>query len=335
MVLRLLQSVSGGLYSGMTRRPSLRTLAERLSSGRRQPLQRPEGDPLPTPDELQRYRDLLFAAELVVEGLYAGHHRSPFHDVSAEFSDLRPYVHGDDIRTVDWKALGRSDRLYVRQFRKETDLSAMLVVDTSRSMDFEGGAPLSKLQCACRLAMASALLLQRQGDRPGCALVSDTLEELRPPRGDVRSLREVGRLLSKARALHQTDLSGCLHTLSSALPRRGLLLVISDFLAPVQPLMDALAQFRYRGFAAALWMTLSPEELTLSQCGLAHFVDPETGRKITADADTVRQAYQDELESHISQLRSGAHARGCYFDVVNTAMPLHHVLERYLTARRR
>jgi len=287
------------------------------------------------PQDLRQYRSLLFAARLIVEGCFAGRHRSPHHDFSAEFADYRPYVPGDEVRAVDWRAVARTDRLFVKLFRKETDMSACLVVDQSASMGFSGAAEITKFEYCAYLAAAIAFLMLQQGDRPGLALRGSSLQGFRPPGGTLRHLHALLADLERASPAGSTDLAGSLRAIFPLLRRRGLLVVLSDLLEAPEDLFHALAMYTHRGFAVLLLQVLSEEELRLPQSGAARFVDPEGPGALHVDPGSIRDAYQRELARHLAALREGARARGIHYQLVSTATPLSQALGDYLTSRGR
>lgn len=287
------------------------------------------------PQDLQRYRSLLFAARLIVEGSYAGRHRSPYYDFSAEFSDYRPYVPGDEIRAVDWKAVARTDRLYAKLFRKETDMSVCLVIDQSASMGFAGEAGISKFEYCAYLAAAIAYLMLQQGDRPGLALCGSSVQGYRPPGGTLRHLHALLADLERASPAGPTDLAGSLCAIFPLLRRRGLLVVLSDLLEAPEDLFRVLAMYTHRGFAVLLMQVLAEEELRLPWPGAARFVDPEGPGVLHVEPDSVRVAYQLELARHLDVLREGAKARGIHYQLVSTGTPFSQALSGYLTSRGR
>ncbi len=283
--------------------------------------------------ELAPYRNLLFAAKLIVEGFYAGKHRSTHHDFSSEFTDYRSYSPGDDPRAIDWRAVARSDKLTTRLFRKETDMSATLVLDTSASMDYRGSEGPSKHRHAVLLAAAIGFLMVRQGDRPGYAWGASKLEGYLPPVGSLRGLNQsLARVWSAAPAA-ASDLSALLRGLGPSVRRRGLLVVVSDFLDPLDEVLKALAIFRLRGLRVLLFQVLTDEELSLP-AGLGdRFKDPETELCFPAEGLDGRETYRNALQAHLRSLQVGARAAGFGYHLVRTSEPYHAALSRYLSSR--
>jgi uncharacterized protein (DUF58 family) len=291
------------------------------------------------PVELRRFENFHFAARMVVEGFHAGRHRSPFHDASAEFADYRSYVPGDDIRALDWRACARTDRDYLRLFRKESDLHAYLLLDTSRSMEFSGQekrsseAALTKLEYAAYLAAALGYLMVRQGDKVSLTLGAGAARAHLPPGGTLMHLHRLLRLLEQARPEGPTQLSAILRALFAAAPRRGLLIVLSDLLESPEALFDALARFTWRGWRVLIFHILTEAELVLPGAGPTHYADPEGEGWLVADADALRPAYQAELAAWLKMLETRTRAAGIPYLRLTTTTPYTDALERFLTTR--
>ncbi len=285
------------------------------------------------PQDLRKFGNLLFAAKLVVEGFYAGRHRSPYHDFSAEFADYRAYVPGDEIRAVDWKAVARTDRLYVKLFRKETDMSAYLVLDKSASMGYSGPDGVTKYEYGAYAAAALSYLMLRQGDKPSVSLCDDTIRSFLPPRGTLRHLHGILHGLERTQPSGPTSVAHALRVLFPLAKRRGLLVVISDFLEDPDGIFDALAMYRHRGFAVLLLQVLTEDELHLPNLGAARFTDPEGPGALNLHPEAIRSAYEQALGAHLDALRMGAKARAIRFEQMTTSTPYYEALSAYLSSR--
>ncbi len=270
---------------------------------------------------------------MVVEGFYAGKHRSPYHDFSAEFADYRPYVPGDEIRALDWKAVARTDRLYVKLFRKETDMSAYLLIDKSASMGFKDEQGVSKLEYCAYLSAAISFLMLKQGDRPGMAFCDDSLRGYTPPGGTMAHLHTLIHGLEKTIPGGSTNVAGALRTLFPIAKRRGLLIIMSDMLEDSEELFHVLGMYLHRGFTALLFHVLTQDELQLPSASAARFTDPEGPGVLTVEPASIRAAYEAELQAWLDQLSSGAKARGIHYRLMSTATPYHEALRDYLTSR--
>ncbi|RMG35599.1 MAG: DUF58 domain-containing protein, partial [Planctomycetota bacterium] len=180
-------------------------------------------------DAVMHLKTLLLRARLVVDGFLSGLHRSPFFGFSAEFAEYRQYVPGDDVRYVDWKRYGRSDRLQIKRFEDETNLRAVLLVDGSGSMGFGSGA-WSKYQYAATLAASLALLFEHQRDAVGGAVFDGAVRTWLPPRRGRRHCRHLLAELEHAQPGGRTDLQGLFDWISQHVRRRSVLVLLSDFL---------------------------------------------------------------------------------------------------------
>ncbi len=287
--------------------------------------------------DLRRLQNLQFAAKLIVEGFYQGKHRSPFYDSSAEFADYRPYTHGDEIRTIDWRAYARTDRYYIKLFRKETDMNCFLLVDTSNSMAYRGdqSGALSKLEYASYLVAGLAYLIIQQGDKASVALGSDKLEACVPAGGTPQNLQRILVALERASPTGPTGLATTLKGLFGTTKRKGLLVVVSDFLDDPTEIFSALSMFTHKGFAVLLFQVLTDAELNLPPIDSALFEDMESSAFVVAEPSAVRTAYQAELQAFLHEMESNAKARHIYYQLVTTSEPYYTALEAYLSVRRR
>ena len=293
--------------------------------------------------QLRGLRNLLFAARRVVEGTYAGRHRSPFKGASPEFVDYREYHPGDSLRWLDWKAVARTDRLYVRLFEKQTDMNTMLLVDTSASMAYggrQGENPLdhrklSKMDYGLCLASSLAYLMIKQGDRVGMTLFDDGIRHHFPPGGTFGHLYKMLNVLERQWAINGTEPGRALRELFPLCRRRGLVIMISDLIVDEAELFSALNLFRHRGFEVILFHLLHEHELTLPPEASVNFVDAETMEWLNAKPDEIRETYREQVRAWIERLRAGARARQIEYCQIDTATPYETALRRYLIRRSR
>lgn len=287
------------------------------------------------PRELLRLGSLEFVARLVVEGYLAGRHRSPGLGGSLEFAEHRPYVPGDDLRRVDWKVYGRTDRWYVRESEQETNLRATLVVDASASMGYASGENASKWEYARALAASVAWLLLAQQDAVGLATFGDGLRAFIPPRGGRAQRARLFTALEAEDASGGTSPEGPFRQLAERLPRRGLLVLISDLLGPPERFLPGLRFFRHRKHEVVVFHVLDPAERSLAALPSGEeIVDLETGRSVHARPEELAEGYGRELEALERIYREQAHDRGFDWVPTSTDEPVSAVLGRYLAARR-
>ena len=279
-----------------------------------------------TPSELSSLRDLELVARTTVEGLRQGLHRSPFHGYSAEFSQYRHYRPGDDLKYVDWKAFGRTDRLYTRQFRETTNMSAMFVVDVSRSMDF--GRKFSLAQSM--VAVLGTLVLD-QGDAAGLvALGTDT--HYLPPRSGHHHLTLFLSQVARLTPNGTTAAAACLARAASLLKRRGLIVAVSDFYDDGEALVE-MRRLSRMGHEVLVVQTLAEDELTLPAKGAVEFVDAETNRTLVVQPELARSAYQARVTEWLREFEAAVRRDGMDYLRISTTDVLETVLRRYLSSR--
>lgn len=284
-------------------------------------------------EELERFKNLLLFAQAQVEGLYSGRHRSSLPGSSAEFRDFKNYAAGDSIDHVDWRAYGRTRRLFVRRYEDETDLTAYMLVDTSASMAYAGTGQLAKYHHAARLAAALSYLMLRQGDKSALGLFSDKLHHYTPPGGTRQHLHDLVTVLENVRPERGTGLVAALEQAASVCKRRGRLIVLSDLHGDHRALFDALARFAHRGFRILLLQVLHPDELELPARHVARYQDMENGAAVEVDAEELGDAYRKRVRATLDAIAREASGRGIEHQVVNTAKPYTAALEAYLGFR--
>ncbi|MCD6235296.1 MAG: DUF58 domain-containing protein [Candidatus Marinimicrobia bacterium] len=226
----------------------------------------------------------------VVEGFLLGLHSSPYHGFSVEFSRHRAYNPGDDIRHLDWKVYGRTNRYYIRQYEQDTNLSAYLLVDSSRSMGF--GKPFSKFTAASVIAASLATLLVRQNDAAGLCLFQDTLVTVMPPKAIPSYPVEMMKILSGTAVQGTTSTASALHQLAETVKHRGLMILISDLWDDQEAVLNGIRHFRHYGHEVIVIHVWNPEEMELKAHRKTEFIDMETGERIKADNRQIKEEYE-------------------------------------------
>lgn len=289
---------------------------------------------------------LMFVARRLVDGLYAGRHSSPQVGVGQDFHDYRSYVPGDSLADLDWKLLGRTDRLYVRRYRRQTDLPVHVMVDASASMHFAGldahGRPINaehaptKYRMACLLAAAVAFLVTRQSDRVGLSLFAGKPLKHLPPANTLAHLKLYCSLLETTTpAAGPGRLQHSLHATHRLMRRRGMLVLISDVLDEPAELFEGLAPFAHDGWEVIVLQTLTPQEMDLALLGnqRLQLVDAETRMTLPTSPAEVSQAYQQRIEQHLTSIAQGCAARRFDHQRVTTEQSIPDALRRYLARR--
>jgi uncharacterized protein (DUF58 family) len=283
---------------------------------------------------LMAIRSLELRARAVVEGFWTGIHRSPYHGFSVEFTEYRQYAPGDDPRHIDWRVLARSDRTYIKKFEDETNLRCHLVLDRSRSMEF-GTVGHTKAAYAATFAATLALFLQQQGDAVGLVSFDDVVREFIPARNRPGHLNHLLHAIEQPVPGRATNLPVALERAAHLLRKRGMVVLIADFLAPVADLERPLSHLAALGHDIAAIQFLDPAEASLSFHQAAHFVDLESGESLHVDPDAARVAYVQRLEAHQADLRLLFGRVGATWHPVLTDAPLGPVLQGFVQSRHR
>jgi uncharacterized protein (DUF58 family) len=284
------------------------------------------------PATLLRIKSLELRARAVVEGFFAGLHRSPYHGFSVEFTEYRQYAPGDDLRYLDWRLFARSDRYYVKQFEDETNLRCHLLLDNSRSMSY-GSLGYSKGDYGKTLAGTIAYFLNTQRDAVGLFRFSSAVDEYIPPRYRAGHLRRILISLDQQPEGASTGIIPALEQAAQRVRRRGLFVLVSDFLAPLDLLESRLGYLRAGGNEVAVFQILDPAELEFPFADAALFVDAESGKEIYVDPRAARQNYRRQLEQHNQALATICDKLGIQLCPLTTDAPLERALFDFLRTR--
>ena len=287
---------------------------------------------LVSPAALMAIRNLELRARIVCEGFWSGLHRSPYHGFSVEFSEYRQYTPGDDPRYLDWRLYARSDRYYIKKFEDETNLRCHLLVDNSRSMTF-GSAGYTKAQYANTLAATLALFLQQQGDATGLLTFDENIREYLPARHRPGHLRHLMLALEKPPGGTATDLTAPLQRIVQIVTRRGLMVLLSDLLAPIEALERNLGRLGACGHEIVLFHILDPAELNFTFDHATVFQDMESGRDLYIDPPSARRDYLERLRAHTTAARGICEKLGISYHSLATDRPLELALFDFLRAR--
>jgi uncharacterized protein (DUF58 family) len=289
-----------------------------------------------SPTDLQAVSSLQVLARSVVEGFCSGLHRSPHKGFSVEFAQHRSYVPGDDIRKLDWKIFGRSDRLYIREYEEETNLRATILLDTSGSMGYNGASNpgLSKLQYAIRLAACLSYLMLGQRDSVGLVTFDTKIRHHLPPRSRTSHLDAILTILSSVKPGGETALPDVLHDLVPRLHRRGLLILLSDCFGPVEPLISALAHFRHVHQELIVYQVWDRDELEFPFQKPTRFESLENPQDVLqVDPAQLRAAYMANLKRFRDGLLQGCHRHRIDLAPITTDEPYAAALAKCLRAR--
>ena len=288
------------------------------------------------PQTLAKIRGLRLRARHIVEGYVAGLHRSPYRGFSIEFAEHREYASGDDLRYVDWKVFGRTDKVYLKQYEDETNLLCYLVLDVSESMTYKSsGAALSKLEYAQALAAALGWLVLQQQDAVGLATFDSQLRAMIRPAGNPSHLEQLLAAMEAATPGKKTAAGPIFHELATRLTKRGIVVILSDFFDDVSALAAGLKHFRHRRHDVVLLQVLDPAEMDFPFQSPTEFKGLEDIPEVQADPLVIRRAYRRELESFRQSLQQACRSERIDYFLVRTDEPLDVTLMNVLASRQR
>ena len=286
------------------------------------------------PELLARIGSLELLARAVVEGFMSGLHRSPFTGFSTEFTEYRQYNAGDDLRYLDWRLLGRTDRYFIKKYRADTNTQCHVLIDTSASMDYAHASSVTKLQYAQFLAASIAYLLNRQQDAVGLVGFSDKVHTHVPARNRTGHMRTIFGTISMLQPGGETRLAESLHQLAEILTRRGIVVLISDFYDQADRLKEAFQHLRFKGHDLVAFHVLDQNELDFD------FTDPvllledaETQEQMPVLPDVVMGGYRERMKQHVEDMRLCAAANHVDYEMLTTKQPLDFALFSFLSRR--
>ena len=279
---------------------------------------------------LARLSNLYLRARWVVEGIMSGIHRSRSKGFSVEFEEHREYSPGDEIRRIDWKALGKFDRYFIKEYEDETNLRAYLILDTSASMNYASNG-ITKFEYGCILTASLAYLILKQQDAAGLVTFSDQIESFIPPRARRGYLMEILRAIERRAPSGDTNLGKILLEVAGKMKRRGLVILVSDLLDEPEEILKGLRLFRFKGNDVIVFHLLDPAELDLPFDGNVLFEDMEAANlKVTADPQAIRKIYRKVVEEFVDHLRKECRENSMDYQLLSTSTPLDHALVSYL-----
>lgn len=315
---------SGGRRSGIRESREGAREAAKERGGRR----------LTDPQALMSIRNLELRARAVVEGFWTGLHRSPYHGFSVEFSEYRPYADGDDPRHLDWRLFARTDRYYLKKFEDETNTRCVVLLDLSRSMDF-GTVGYTKRDYAVTLAATLAWFLHRQGDAVGLITFDEKVRDYLPARHRTGHLRHFMMRLEHPVGGKSTDLAAPLERVLGLVRKRSLMVLISDFLAPMESWERALTTVGATGHETLLFPILDPAEEHFTWEPPSLFRDLESEADVYVDPALARESYLARFHAHLERLADTARKNDMACQRLSTSEPLEFALSDFLRARMR
>jgi uncharacterized protein (DUF58 family) len=287
-----------------------------------------------TPEVLASISSLELLARTVVEGFISGLHRSPFTGFSTEFAEYRQYLPGDDLRYLDWKLLGRTDRYYIKKYRADTNTQCHVLVDASASMRYTSGT-VTKMQYAQFLASAMSYLANRQQDSVGLIAFDEVVRAHVPARSRTGHMQTIFGHLAQLEPGRETRLAQMLDSVAEVLTRRGIIIVISDFYDEPAAILRALQHLRFKGNDVIAFHVLDRNELAFDFNEAVLLEDLETVEQMHVLPDLLAEGYRQTINAHIEQLREGATASRIDYELLTTDKPLDYALFSFLARRAR
>ena len=286
------------------------------------------------PKTLAKISSLDLRARLVVEGYISGMHRSPYHGFSVEFAEHRQYTQGDDIRHIDWKVFGRTNKYYIKQYEEETNLACVIAVDCSESMTYRSPkAPMSKHDYGICIAASLAYLALKQRDSVGLALFADEVQRFIRPSNHPAQWKTIINELQGSTGPTKTSLLKVLTNLAERVKRRSLLILISDFFDDPSHIESGLRRLRYSKNEMILCHVMDPAELKFPFSGPTMFSGMEQAGKILSEPATLRENYLEEVDGFLAKMRKTCRELHLDYELYNTADPLDVALSTYLATR--
>jgi uncharacterized protein (DUF58 family) len=285
------------------------------------------------PTSLAKYGRLALVARTLVEGFLSGVHKSPYKGFSVEFAEHRQYYPGDEIRHIDWRVFGKTDRYYIKEYEEETNLKAHLLIDASGSMAYAGRNP-SKFQHAQYVAASLAYLMLHQHDAVGLVLHDTRIRQWIAPRASAKHLLHLLHTLQQTEPGGETSLAPLWHELAGQLSRRGLIVILSDCFDDVRLLIRALRHLRHRRHEVLLFHILAPEEIEFPFKKWTQFRNLEThSHKLFVDPQQLRKEYLRNFQNFCKELRDQAGRMQIDYHLMRTDEPVERALGAYLMKR--
>jgi len=292
----------------------------------------PSPSDLLDPQTLAQAEALGLLARQIVEGPTSGENRSPFHGFSVEFSEHRQYVPGDDLRHLDWKIVGKTDRLYVKRYQQETNYHCQLLLDASNSMRY-GEFDTNKMSFARKLTACLAYMVLKQRDHVSLRLFDQNITATIPKTGNMGSMNGILRTLVTAEASGQTRIPLILHEIAAASARRGIIILVSDLFDDEDAILSGIRHLRFAGHEVIVFHTLHSDELQFPFKNPVRFDGLEEALQITIRPGDVRKSYLEEFDLFRRKVREGCERSNCHYVAIDTSKPMHESIGTYLAFR--
>jgi uncharacterized protein (DUF58 family) len=285
------------------------------------------------PTVIAKLKTLELKARSVVEGFMVGYHKSPYHGFSSEFSQHKPYIQGDSIKNIDRKVFAKSEKYYIKQYEEETNLLAHIIIDTSKSMDYKHSADISKFEYAKILGASLINLLLKQQDAVGIALYANEVKSYYSPKSKSTYLKTLLTEIDNAKADNITKTSESLKEIADKVKKRGMVIVISDFLDDVENVLSALKRFQYKKNEVIVFHILDPIEKNFAFRKDSIFVDMETKEELSTQPIQIQRAYVEAMNDYLKQFKTGCNKYGFDYNLIDTTSPFDIALMSFFKKR--
>ena len=286
------------------------------------------------PEIVSAISSIALRARLIVEGYIIGKHRSPYHGFSVEFAEHKSYDLGDEIKNIDWKLYGKTDRLYVKRYEEETNLKTYIILDNSKSMSFSSGS-VSKINYANSLLASLAYLMINQQDAVGLIQFSDKINTFIPPKGKRSHLKTIIGKLSDSSEGSDTHIEPVLHEMAERINKRGLIIFISDLLDDPTKIINGLKHFRHRKQEVIVFHILDKKEVNFDFNERSKFIDMETGEEIVTEPWHIRENYTQLIKRRKNRFMKECNHQQIDYIPVTTDINLKECITSYLEKRNR
>ena len=286
-----------------------------------------------SPEIISNISSLSLKARLLVEGLIVGMHKSPYHGFSVEFSEHRSYNPGDEIRNIDWKIWGKTDKYFVKEYEEETNLLCHIILDQSNSMTYSSGG-ISKLEYAKILSASLSYLMLKQQDAVGLTLFDSKIQASIPPKSKSTHINSLFKIMDNTLPGPDTKIGDILHISAESIKKRGLVIIISDFFDDLESIISGIKHYRYKGHEVILFHIMDDQELKLNFNERTQFIDLETEETITTDPWHIKKDYQIAIKNFCNTLKTNCRENKVDYTLLNTNMPIETALFDYLLKRK-
>ena len=284
-------------------------------------------------DIISKVSNLSLKARLLVEGLIVGMHKSPYHGFSVEFSENRSYNKGDEIRNIDWKIWGKTDKYFVKEYEEETNLLSHIILDQSKSMSYSS-TQITKLEYAKTLAASLAYLMLKQQDGVGLTLFDSKIRALIEPKSKSNHNKSLFSIMEDINPGPDTKIGDILHISAESIKKKGLVIIISDFLDDLESIISGIKHYRYKGHEVILFHIMDDQELKLNFNDRTEFIDLETNETITTDPWHIKEDYRTGVKSFCDKLKINCRKNKVDYTLLNTNEPIEIALFDYLLKRK-